>query len=138
MCNKRGFTLIEIIITLVVFAILATMLVSYLGSSVTGSAQPLVILQNDMSLQGVMENIRADMTANNSLASLKTAVGADSQDNSYGVYTVVYNDYIKFDAGYNEQPDSPGSPGNDGIDVLKISIKDTSGLILTDFFVELP
>ncbi|NOX25489.1 MAG: prepilin-type N-terminal cleavage/methylation domain-containing protein [Deltaproteobacteria bacterium] len=137
MSNKRGFTLIEIIIALVVFAILATMVVSYTGTLVTESGRPLITLKEDMALQGVMENIRADKDANNNLAALKTAVGTGIQNNSYGVYTVIHNDYIKFNAAnYNEEADTAGSTGNDGIDVLKISIKDASGLILTDFFVE--
>ncbi len=137
MSNKRGFTLIEIIIVLVVFAILATMVVSYTGTSVTESGRPLITLKDDMALQGVIENICAAMDANNNLAALRTTVGTGSKNNGYGVYTVIHNGYIKFNTtNYNEEADTAGSTGNDGMDVLKISIKDASGLILTDFFVE--
>ena len=137
MNNHKGFTLIEIIISLVVLAILATMLVSYMGSSVRESGQPAIRLTDTMTLQQVMENIRADMNDKNDLAALKTSVGTGSQNNNYGVYTVVYNNYIKFnDTSFNEEADSAGSSGNDDIDVLKISIKDNSGLTITSFFVE--
>jgi len=137
MNNHKGFTLIEIIISLVVLAILATMLVSYMGSSVRESGQPAIRLKDTMTLQQVMENIRADMNDKNDLAALKTSVGTGSQNNNYGVYTVVYNNYIKFnDTSFNEEADSAGSSGNDDIDVLKISIKDNSGLTITSFFVE--
>jgi len=137
MNNHKGFTLIEIIISLVVLAILATMLVSYMGSSVRESGQPAIRLKDTMTLQQVMENIRADMNDKNDLAALKASVGTGSQNNNYGVYTVVYNNYIKFnDTSFNEEADSAGSSGNDDIDVLKISIKDNSGLTITSFFVE--
>jgi prepilin-type N-terminal cleavage/methylation domain-containing protein len=137
MTNDRGFTLIEIIISLVVLAILATMVVSYMGSSVRDSVQPTIRLQNTMALQAVMENIRADINNNNDLALLKGAVGSGDQSNIYGDYTVVKNEYIKFNAATNnEEADTPGSTGNDDIDVLKISVKDSSGLTITSFFVE--
>ncbi len=135
-CNNRGFTLIEIIISLVVLALLSAMMVSYFGSSITESSQPILRMQNTMILQGVMENIRADLIKNDNLANLKAVVGSGNQNNIYGVYTVVFNDYIKFNtASYIAEADTAGSTGNDGIDILKISIKDSSGFTLTSLFV---
>ncbi len=137
MIKEKGVTLIEIIISLVVFAILATMVVSYMGTSVRDSGEPTIRLKHTMALQAVMENIRADMNDINDLAALKTAVGVGSKDNDFGVYTVVQNEYIKFDdTTFEELSDTAGSSGNDDIDVLKITIKDGDGLKITSFFVE--
>jgi len=58
--NTPGFTLIEIIITLTVTAVLATMIFTYFGKSFSESVTPITRLRTSASLQRVMENIRAD------------------------------------------------------------------------------
>lgn len=128
--SQQGFSLLELIIALVIFAILATIMVTAMGSSLTQSSQPIFSLQKSMALHQVMENIRADFSANNDLALLKAAVGTCQQANGYGAYEVVNNKYIKF-SGNNE------APGGAADGILKVSIKDQgSGLVLTELFVE--
>ncbi len=128
--SQQGFTLIELIITLVVFGVLATMLVTVMGTSVTNSSQPLNRLQKTMTLQQTMENIRANFAAVSDIAVLKTAIGSGQQNNDYGAYEVIDNKYIKF-TGHNET----AGVAADGI--LKVSIKDQdTGLVLTGLFVE--
>ena len=59
--NKHsGFTLIEIIITLVIAAVVGTGLAQYLGTAVTTSAIPIQHLRQAFELQQVMENITED------------------------------------------------------------------------------
>lgn len=58
--HNRAFTLIEIIITLTVIAVLATMIYTYFGKAFSESVTPITRLKNSASLQRVMENIRAD------------------------------------------------------------------------------
>ena len=58
--NPPGFTLIEIIITLTVTAVLATMIYTYFGEAFSESVTPITRLRNSAALQRVMENIRAD------------------------------------------------------------------------------
>jgi prepilin-type N-terminal cleavage/methylation domain-containing protein len=58
--NTRGFTLIEIIITLTVTAVLATMIFTYFGTAFTESVTPVTRLKNSAALQRVIENITAD------------------------------------------------------------------------------
>jgi prepilin-type N-terminal cleavage/methylation domain-containing protein len=58
--NTRGFTLIEIIITLTVTAVLATMILTYFGKAFLESVTPITRLKNSAALQRVMENIRVD------------------------------------------------------------------------------
>jgi len=128
--RQQGFTLIELIVTLVVFAILATMLVTVMGTSVVNSGQPVFRLQQTMTLQQTMENIRANFSAVSDLALLKSAIGTGQQDNAYGTYEVIDNRYVKF-TGHNE------AEGGAADGILKVSIKDQgSGLVLTELFVE--
>lgn len=60
--HNRAFTLIEIIITLTVIAVLATMIYTYFGETfIFKIDKPAVThLKNSIALQRVMENIRAD------------------------------------------------------------------------------
>jgi prepilin-type N-terminal cleavage/methylation domain-containing protein len=58
--SQNGFTLIEIIITLTVTAILSAIILQAMGTNVQRSVYPLVAVRNALSLQQVMENITAD------------------------------------------------------------------------------
>lgn len=128
--SQQGFSLIEIIIALVIFGIVATMLMTVMGTSLTSSSQPVFRLQKVMTLQQTMENIQADFSASNNLAALKTAVGTGQQNNPYGAYTVVANSYVKF-TGHNE------AAGVAADKILKVSIKDQgTGMVLTKLFVQ--
>ena len=128
--SQRGFTLIEIIITLVVFGILATMVVTVMGTSMNSSSQPIFRLQQTITLQKTMENIRGSFSANQDIALLKTTIGTGSQNNSYGVYDVIDNKFITF-TGYTE------TEGVSSDAILKVSIKDQgTGLVLTELFAE--
>lgn len=102
--RSRGFSLIEIIITLVVLAIAGAMLATFMGPGITRSTDPLRALQNDAELQAVMENMIADQRANHSadtaaLGTFSTAVGASGSDqsNTYGQYHVDRNSLCDLD-----------------------------------------
>jgi len=138
--NDLGFTLIEIIITLVILAIMASLLVTTLGTSFLNSPQPLTGLQQTVALQAVMESIRADFLMPsspryNNIDALRTNIGTagNSYTNGYGSYEVIENTTILF-SGY-AQVEGAG----DYTDyILKVQLKDsTTGMILTDLFVQL-
>lgn len=57
---QSGFTILEIIITVMVTAILSAMVIQAMGTNVQRSAFPLFAVRNSLSLQEVMENITAD------------------------------------------------------------------------------
>lgn len=92
----RGFSLIEIIITLVVLAIAGAMLATFMGPGITRVADPLTALQNDASLQMVMENMIADARTQ----TLSTVQGRISS-NYYGIYTVERNSMCSLDTATN-------------------------------------
>jgi len=57
---ESGFTLIEVIITLVVVAVVAAMMVAYFGTSITQSSLPIARLKATGKLNQIMEKITAD------------------------------------------------------------------------------
>ena len=61
--NNRGFTLIEAIVSLVVAGILGAMLVSFLGTGVIQSANPVILTRDGAYLNEIIENMTADYTA---------------------------------------------------------------------------
>ena len=60
MSHPKGFTLIEIIITILVLAIAAALFVAYMGTSLTGSAVPATQVQKQYELIETMEKITAE------------------------------------------------------------------------------
>jgi prepilin-type N-terminal cleavage/methylation domain-containing protein len=56
----RGFTLIEIIATLVIVAVLGTLVYTYFGKALTESVAPVTQLKQSGALHRVMQNIIAD------------------------------------------------------------------------------
>jgi len=58
--SQLGFTLLEIIITLIIASILGTMMYSYFGSAFIGSSTPIARLNSVFELHKAMENITAD------------------------------------------------------------------------------
>jgi len=134
--RQNGFTLIEVIIVIIMAAILGSMMVSYFGTSLTQSSTPIHRLQDALELQQVMENITADYRSGDrseyDLGVLKTSIRATgtSQDNDYGIYKVVYNEFIKFEDGNEAVADT------DAEKILKITIQhEDSSETLTTLFV---
>ncbi|MBC2713334.1 MAG: type II secretion system protein [Desulfosarcina sp.] len=118
--KESGFTLIEIIVTLTVAAILSVMLVQFIGTSITRSAEPTLSIQEGMALQGVFENMNAGykqllLTGISPLNTFKTRVDSGF----YGTYTVTESDYIIFD---NNQIEAPCDTTNTDCKILKVTI----------------
>lgn len=139
--NKKGFTLLEVIVTMIVAAILGSILVSFMGSNLMGSVTPLIRVQNSNTLTQVFENITADYNklnsddvGNNTTVALSTlSTNIDSGNNSsstpyYGPYTIVYKGYISFDGSGNEAVDTSGQNK-----VLKITLRQGDQTLTTLF-----
>lgn len=140
MKDRRGFTLIEIIVSLIVASILGVMLVSFMGSTVVQSANPVLLAQNGAYLNQIAENMGADYkylmaTSATPLTTFMANVGAEGTsqtryaDGSHP-YTVVDNHRISFPSGspVTEQTDNAGK-------ILKVTIQYRT-LSVTALFTE--
>jgi prepilin-type N-terminal cleavage/methylation domain-containing protein len=129
--QKNGFTLIEIIITLVIASIFGVVIFQYLGSSLTRSSDPIFRLKKSLTLQQVAENITADYKRNFStdLAGLKAKVDNPSTS-GYGNYTVVTSKFIKFDNFQEIDEPNPNIKK-----MLKVTIKNEQNETLTMLFI---
>ena len=98
--RHSGFTLIEIIITMVIAAVVGTGLAQYLGTAFSTSAIPIQHIRQAFKLQQVMENITADYENDPTLT--LTVMQIRINDNDYDNdpvnqhYTVVENKFVKF------------------------------------------
>ena len=103
--NQRGFTLIEVIVTIIATAILGVIFINFMGTAMSRSVRSVEMVQGEASAEAVLEHIIADyvlkMNQNNdtALGLIKTDI-----DNK-----IIYGDnvtaaYIIFDSG-NEASD---------------------------------
>lgn len=58
--DSRGFTLLELVVTLTIAAILASMLLAFMGTGITGSVDPITMLREQNRNNEVMEKIVGD------------------------------------------------------------------------------
>lgn len=113
--DQRGFTLLEIIVSIIVASIMGAMLVQFMGTSMIKSAKPVARLQQNLSLNDVMENITADykklLTDNATpISTLKGYIDSGNVVGNtpyYGNYTPTTK-YVLFSGG-NEINDSGGT-----------------------------
>jgi prepilin-type N-terminal cleavage/methylation domain-containing protein len=125
--NRRGFTLIEVIVTLIVASIMGAILVQFLGTSFLKSADPIIRVDDVERLQYIMDRMTSDYkyraaTNPNFLSTFRTNV---QTPNYYCpgavpacVYTVPAAQYVYFDGSNNEAVDG----GAGGFRVLKVTI----------------
>ncbi len=134
--NQKGFTLIEVIITIVMAGILGSILVSYVGTAVTKSGQPVGWLQDTLSQNMVMENIINDYNNTLDIGALSASVGAEGGDpnNGYGSYHVEENRYIEFDGTTRNEIDDTACP----FGILKVTISNNTGKFTSLFTGNVP
>lgn len=132
--DSQGMTLVEILAGLVILSIVALVALRYLGTGLTTSSNTVGHVRDQENLCSVMERIsvtynRLMETDASALATLKTAIGnqGTSQNNTFGTYTVVQNEYITFNAGNNETSDSVN------LNVLKVKIQVGSRQLVSVF-----
>ena len=118
--KTAGFTLVEIIVTLTVSAILAVMLMQFIGTSMSRSAQPTISLQESAALQSVFENMNADykqllLTDSAPLTTFQNRVDGGF----YGSNVSMTSSYIIFD---ENQREAPCDPNNTDCRLLKVTV----------------
>ena len=104
--NQRGFTLVEILVTLMFAAILAAVLFQFLGTSMTQSATPINLAKEGYNLNQILEKMTAHhkkliVTDADPLATFKTHIenGNNIANTPYfGSYSV-QTSYITLNGG---------------------------------------
>jgi len=129
--RQRGFTLLEVLITLIVASILGAVLVQLMGTNLLNSGTSVVRVQNHYNLTKIMNSITVDykiLMAADSTTALKTLKGyiekgnISGNDPYYGEYTRETK-YIAFDPGTNTEK-------SEGDTTLKITVtKDEQSIV---------
>ena len=108
--DSKGFTLVEIIVTLVAAGILGVIFIQFMGTALNSSWNAVEIVRDESNGEGLMERIIADYVAD--INSDEVGKGPDNVlGNIVGAYDgktidgiTITTQYIVFDAGGNEVP----------------------------------
>ena len=112
-----GFTLIEIIATIIALGILAAFFIHFMGTALDDSWESVEVVKSEAAAEGIMEEIIAYYTSKiNDDSDLDNALSKVFSQYS----SVATMEYIEFDAGGNEQIDSVDPKYN-----LKVTVEIT-------------
>ena len=122
--NRQGFTLIEVIVTIIAAGILAAFFVNFMGTSLSSASDSVTRVQAESGGEAAVERIIADyvlaMNSNNptgALSTITTDIDGGTYDNAAINIDVAW-EYIEFDSGGNEVPVSPGPTNTVKVTVL--------------------
>ena len=133
--SRSGFTLIEVIATLTLSAVLIAMLLPLIGSGLQGSRRALLSLPETHSLRTEMDAIwhlyrSAEST---DLPALSEAITNASEADPPPPYRLLYNGWVDFNAeGVEFIPDSGTQ------NVLRVTLGNSEGERLTTYFFPIP
>lgn len=123
--NRQGFTLVEVIVTIIAAGILAAYFVNFMGTSLTSASKSVARVQGESGGEAAVESIISDyvraMNANTPANALST-ITANIDTNKYDDAAIgidVKWAYIQFDGGGNEAVVLPPATTN----TLKITVE---------------
>jgi len=96
---RSGFTLLEIIITLILVSVMGAMVVPYFLSGVTRSSEPITQMATPLGLQDVMARIVADYYSKSMFMHDLSLLNAQIVTGNYGItasHTVIKDPAFKF------------------------------------------
>ncbi len=127
--NKKGFTLLEVIVIMVMAAIAATFLVVFMGPNLTGSSTSAVRAYNQYALIGIVEQMNVDYNnlMNVGNANVLTTLQSRIQAGNYGNYTQATK-FITFDPSTHIEQTAAS-----GTSTLKVTITVSDQTITTLF-----
>lgn len=137
--KNHGFTLLEVVITLIVGSILGAILVQFMGTSMKNSFEPVIMVQEGNGVNEIMEKLnsaykmRLMTSADDPLADFKVDVESGMNPPLapvIGHYSAVTK-YITFNGGVEDVAPDPAAHPN----VLKVTITH-GGQSLTSLFAK--
>ena len=123
--SESGFTLIEVIATVIVMGILAAFFIHFMGTAMNDSWRSVDLVADEAKAVGLMEKIIADYVErinedpDNALGEVVNLESSYESDGDYGMPVTMQ--YIVFNASGDEQPDTAGENKN-----LKVSVEGPS------------
>jgi len=139
--DGRGFTLIEVIISLIVAGILGAMVVSFMGTGMMKSANPVIHAQNGNYLNSIMEKMYADYkyqmfnAAFNGQTPENAFSNFESHVNTANYYSDASHPYTVAKKRIAFTGNPPSETEDTGSDILKVTIQ-YKGLSATQIFTE--
>jgi len=115
-----GFSLLELIVTIVVAAILGSLMVQFSGTALIGVADSVTVVRGEATAKGVLEHIISDYvqavnsTPDTALATIVTNIDS----NVYGTAVTITRNYTDFTAGGAEVSPSPADS-----ETLKVTVQ---------------
>ena len=137
--KNQGFTLLEVVITLIVGSILGAILVQFMGTSMKNSFEPVIMVQERNGVNEIMEKLNSVykmrlMTSNDPLTNFQADVLSGMNPPLapvIGHYTVNETKYITFTGGVEDVASDTAADPN----VLKVTITH-GGQSLTALFTK--
>jgi hypothetical protein len=131
--GSRGFTLLQVVATLIVASVMGAMFVEFMGFNLWESVKPVVRLRDGLTVQQIMESMTADyrklmVTDATFLSTFRTHVqngNISSNDPYFGPYVLLVNDYVDFDDN--------GTELSSGSRILKVKISYQGQTLVTLF-----
>lgn len=123
-CAQGGFTLVEIIVTITLASVLATLMVQYMGTAMTASSGPVNMVRDGAKMEALLETIISDyvIRVNDDPATAPLQLMKD--DTSYG--SNVTMEYIAFDGSGIEETSPPPTTNT-----LKVTVQATGHSLTT-------
>jgi len=139
----RGFTLIEVIVSLIIVAILGSLLISFGQTAMSGSASVAILTRNTYNLETVMENVNCDYIAMINPQATGSSILDDltTNLNTANYYHPAYNYTIDEIYRFNSFVPGggntlvPGSANANG-KIMRLTVSDASGMTLTGLFFD--
>lgn len=132
--RRGGFTLIEVIATVVLSSILIALMLPLINSGLQGNRRPLLRMPATYSLRTDMDAWWQLYRETNptDLPVLSAAINAAAAADPPPSYNVLYNGWVDFDATGAEFP----APGTEN--VLRVTLGNAQGERLTAYFFPIP